>query len=333
MSNKHILVLGAGSVGKRHAQNLVELGCEISVMDPRQDRLEEMAQKINIQNSFSSIDQIKAKWQVFDGVVVASPPNFHIDQTLKSIEYGMPVLLEKPLCIGLDEIKPLKDVLKNETENRIVLGYTYRWWRPLQKLRQRILNIEPHGFLHAKFVMSAHLADWHPWERYQDFFMASKELGGGALLDESHFIDLMYWFFGMPKTVFAKIEKLSNLKIETDDNVDLIFTYPDNLRVSIHLDLFGRPHQKFIQLIGENKTLEWSFEPNRIRFSDQQIEGWQEEHFTFERNDMFVDVAKEFIGIMNRTAVASCTLQDGISVMKIIDACRLSSNTGNEVSI
>jgi predicted dehydrogenase len=41
--------------------------------------------------------------------------------------------------------------------------------------------------------MSAHLADWHPWERYQDFFMAQAALGGGALLDESHFLDLMLW--------------------------------------------------------------------------------------------------------------------------------------------
>ena len=53
------------------------------------------------------------------------------------------------------------------------------------------------GLRHARFVMSAHLADWHPWERYQDFFMASRDQGGGALLDESHFIDLMLWFFGV----------------------------------------------------------------------------------------------------------------------------------------
>mgnify|MGYP001951126429 CR=1 FL=1 len=31
--------------------------------------------------------------------------------------------------------------------------------------------------------MSAHLADWHPYEPLADFFMSSAELGGGALLD------------------------------------------------------------------------------------------------------------------------------------------------------
>ena len=33
---------------------------------------------------------------------------------------------------------------------------------------------------HVKFTLAAHLADWHPYERYQDFFMASAALGGGG---------------------------------------------------------------------------------------------------------------------------------------------------------
>jgi predicted dehydrogenase len=68
--------------------------------------------------------------------------------------------------------------------------------------------------------MAAHLADWHPWERYQDFFMSSKTMGGGAILDESHWLDLMLWFFGTPEKLFAKVDKISDLEIETDDNVD-----------------------------------------------------------------------------------------------------------------
>ena len=75
--------------------------------------------------------------------------------------------------------------------------------------------------------MSAHLADWHPWEQYQDFFMAKKNLGGGALLDESHWIDLMVWFFGLPQSIIGKVEKISDLDIETDDNVDFLSLYPD----------------------------------------------------------------------------------------------------------
>ena len=82
-------------------------------------------------------------------------------------------------------------------------------------------GVRPDRILSVTFTMSAHLADWHPWERYQDFFMSNAAMGGGALLDESHWLDLMLWFFGMPDRLFAKIEKLSDLEIETDDNVDM----------------------------------------------------------------------------------------------------------------
>ena len=50
MDSPHILILGAGSAGKRHARNLRALGCRVSAFDPRED--------------------------------IASPPVFHVDQVL-----------------------------------------------------------------------------------------------------------------------------------------------------------------------------------------------------------------------------------------------------------
>ena len=38
MTRKHILIVGAGSAGKRHASNLHSLGCSISCVDPREDK-------------------------------------------------------------------------------------------------------------------------------------------------------------------------------------------------------------------------------------------------------------------------------------------------------
>ena len=61
--------------------------------------------------------------------------------------------------------------------------------------------------------------------------MARRELGGGALLDESHWIDLMLWLFGMPASVSGRIDKISELEIDSDDNVDLLFAYNNGPRI------------------------------------------------------------------------------------------------------
>ncbi len=333
MSKKHILVVGAGSVGKRHLCNFAALGCDVSAMDPRQDRLIEAAGQVSLLKKYTSLEEALNAKAHYDGVVIASPPKFHVEQCIETVRKGLPVLLEKPVCVYYDETRKLMDALSAIPQQKLLLGYTYRWWPPLAEFRNRINASEIGKPLHARFIMSAHLADWHPWEKYQDFFMAKKELGGGALLDESHFLDLMIWFFGMPKNIFAKVEHISSLEIETDDNVDVIAVYDNSLRVTIHLDLYGRPHEKYISVTGEKGTLRWSFEPNCIQQSSKIEHEWDSTSFEYERNDMFVNVAKEFIELLKGRSAISCTLKDGINVLTIIEACRQSSQSGRVVTL
>lgn len=314
MAKKHILILGSGSVGKRHMKNFASLDCEISAMDPRKDRMEEAGKEIDIKNKFLTSEEALKSGQKFDAAVVASPPKFHIDQTIELLKNDLPVLLEKPLAKTLEEAERLSNYLTSKFPP-LVLGYTYRWWPSLAEMRSKILA---HGIgkpLHATFRMSAHLADWHPWERYQDFFMASKDLGGGALLDESHWLDLMIWFFGMPEKVFADIGKISDLEIDTDDNVDMLVSYKNGFRVSLHLDLYGRPHQKSITIVGEKGSLVWGFETD------------------LDRNIMFMNLARDFLSVIDEKLKSLCGIDDGLNVLKIIEAARKSSASCGVIKI
>lgn len=328
---RHILIVGTGSAGKRHAKNLHALGCEISCMDPRQDRLDEIgAEEINLKTAFTSLEDAFAAEDRFDAVVVASPPSFHVDQCISALQRGVPVLLEKPVSPDLTGALKLQSAVK-DTAVPLLLGYTWRWWPPLLKVKTLVDQQAVGQLRHVKFTMAAHLADWHPWERYQDFFMASKTLGGGAILDESHWLDLMLWFFGMPEKLFAKVEKVSDLEIDSDDNVDMLVFYESGMRVSLHLDLYARPHEKSIQFAGENGTLIW--QPNSIKIGKEMDPNWEIEEFDYDRNDMFVGVAEEFLNILSGGSVQTCTLEDGIRVLKLIEAARQSSTAEKIIKI
>jgi predicted dehydrogenase len=186
---------------------------------------------------------------------------------------------------------------------------------------------------HVQFHMSAHLADWHPWERYQDFFMARREMGGGALLDESHWIDLMLWLFGMPSSVTGRIDKISDLEIDSDDNVDILFAYDGGPRVTMHLDLYGRPHEKFIRFVGSQGTLCWSADPNQIRIGKGWQQDWETMTFDCERNDMFIAVAKDFLDILAGQSVETCVITDGVRVLDVIEGARRASSGGQVVRL
>ena len=329
--SQHILIVGTGSAGKRHAQNLHTLGCTISCMDPRRDRLEEVsAQQMAVKSVFTSLEDAFASGDGFDGVVIASPPSFHVEQSIYALQRDIPVLLEKPVSPDLSSARKLQTAVQ-DTGGHLLLGYTWRWWPPLWKVKQLVDDRAVGELKFVKFTMAAHLADWHPWERYQDFFMASRTLGGGAILDESHWLDLMLWFFGMPQKLFAKVEKISDLEIETDDNVDMLVFYESGMRVSLHLDLYARPHEKSIQFVGEKGTLIW--EPNSIKMGKEMDPDWEVQEFSYDRNDMFVSVAQEFLNMISGDTVQSCSIDDGVRALQIIEAAQQSSSREEVVKL
>ena len=331
-SRKHVLVLGAGSAGKRHASNLASLGCRISCMDPRPDRVQEAAEQVEIAGGFGSMEEAFSRSGDLDGVVVTSPPAFHVEQGIASVERGLPVLMEKPVCPSEADARKLEEAV-NRTGVPLLLTYTWRWWPPLEKVWD-LLNSQAVGKLrHVEFVMSAHLADWHPWEDYKDFFMSSREQGGGALLDESHWVDLMLWFIGKPERLVATIEKISDLEIETDDNVEMLITYPDGLRVNVHLDLYGRPHRKSIRFVGEGGTILWTADPNAVAVGRKMGEEWERFEFDCERNEMFLAADREFVDVLNGGTVRTCSIQDGVRVLAVLEAARKSAETGQFVPV
>ncbi len=329
--NKHFLILGAGSVGKRHAANFKELGVEISAFDPRRDKLNGIENQLKVKQIFENLDEALAA-DTYDGAVVASPTSFHVKQTIELVSRKIPVLLEKPIAKDFESAK----MLANESAKfnvPILLGYTWRWWEPLKQAREMILNGEIGRIIHVRMSMAAHLADWHPWERYQDFFMSSKELGGGALLDESHWIDLMIWFFGMPNAIFASIDNIGDLGIETDDNVDMLAFYNHGTRVSMHLDLNCRPHEKTILFSGENGSIRWTADPNGIAIGRSFKNEWDFVEFKCQRNDMFLSLARDFMSVISGDKGIKCSITDGMNVIKIIEAARKSSEIQQVVNV
>ncbi len=328
---RHVLIIGTGSAGKRHARNLAAEGCTISCMDPREDRRAELAGELPLGGAFGSVEEALAGHR-YDGVVIASPPTAHVAQALTCLAAGIPVLLEKPVSAGLAEARTLQAEVA-ATGVPLLLGYTWRWWPPLGVVKRLLAERAVGRVLHARFVLSAHLADWHPWESYRDFFMAHRDLGGGALLDESHWLDIMLWLFGMPGEVVARIEKISDLEISTDDNVDMLLSYPGGPRVNVHLDLYGRPHQKRIQLVGDGGTIEWSERPNRVSHGKDLDSDWQVQEFECQRNDMFVAAAREFLDVLRGERVRTCGIEDGVAVLRVIEAGRQSHATGRAVTL
>lgn len=327
----HVLVVGAGSVGRRHARNLAGLGAAVSVVDPRADRRDEAAGEVALRGAHADLDAALSDGG-FDAAVVASPTALHVPQALATVAAGLPTLVEKPLAATLAEGQRLAAAVEAAGGPPLLLGYTWRWWPALRHLRDRVRAGDIGEVRHVRCVLSAHLADWHPWERYQDFFMASAELGGGALLDESHWIDLAIWLLGVPEDVTADVARISDLEIDTDDNVDLLLRWPSGARAWLHLDVHGRPHERSVTVAGSTGTLRWSDAPDAVAHGTG-ADAWDVRAFDGERNAMFVAVAAELLDVVAGRAEPSCTVTDGLAALRVVEAARTSSREGRRVAL
>jgi predicted dehydrogenase len=324
-----ILIVGYGSAGQRHARNLAKRGAIISAVDNDANRFDAPTGP-KLRQGFATVEQALASAR-FGAAVIATPTAFHVDQTSALLRAGCPVMLEKPVSPDLKSAQVLA-AFEAQTGTPILLGYTWRWWPALIDLRAKLKAGVIGRPLRSEFVMASHLEDWHPGEPLSEFFMSSAALGGGALLDESHWLDQMLWMFGEPFEVAADVERVSTLPIDSDDHVELRAFYPDGLRVRVHLDLYTRPTERSIAIYGDKGMMHWRFETACLTVI--AASGDREEiRYANDRNDMFDALAGEFLSMKGRVAT-TCNLQDGLRVMELIEAARLSSrNAGSRIRI
>ena len=111
----NIIVIGCGSIGKRHIGNLVSSldHSQIHAVDLRKDRLDEVQDKFRLPAT-NVHDSVESALEVcnFDGAVIATPTSFHHLDIIKMANHGANLMIEKPLSVDLDSIDEIKKALK-----------------------------------------------------------------------------------------------------------------------------------------------------------------------------------------------------------------------------
>ena len=68
----------------------------VALVDPRIDVAKKLGQEYEVSNIFSSIENMLDSIKL-DAVDICSPHTFHADHAIRSLEYGLHCIIEKPL--------------------------------------------------------------------------------------------------------------------------------------------------------------------------------------------------------------------------------------------
>lgn len=301
---KRILVVGFGSIGRRHARLLREIGVEVALL---------RRSVIDACSGFTVFDDpVLSLGFRPDGVVVCNPTSMHVDTALFFSELGIPTLIEKPIS---DDSNAPDRLLANEDLLRV--GYVMRFSR-LHELLNVVRSREQ--VFKMVFRRSFYLPKWHPYADYRNEYVAKRALGGGCARTLSHEIDLTLSLFGSPNSVFGFLDKLSDLEMDCDDSAFISLRYAAGPRIDIDLDLFS-PTNIFEGLV---HTCRGSYDWNLNEAGFQPRAGGERQVIAKFESTMLEQAYRmqleDFLRFIETGHSRNSTVRDGIEVLKIIDA-------------
>jgi predicted dehydrogenase len=127
MSNPiRVIVVGVGHMGGSHAKAYHQLeGFDlVGLVAPSPRNRAILAQELGNIAQFESLDEALEKADP-QAVAICSYPDTHVDYTIKCLEYGAHVFLEKPISETVEEAERIVE-LANKTDRKVVVGYILR---------------------------------------------------------------------------------------------------------------------------------------------------------------------------------------------------------------
>ena len=123
--------------------------------------------------------------------------------------------------------------------------------------------------------------------------------------------------------------------MEADDTAKVGLRFEGGALGSLHLDYNQQPPEHEFRIIGTNGTIKWNLVDGAARIYRTEKKDWDVFPLPegWERNAMFQEQTKPCIDVVKGSAEPSCTLEDGVQVMKIITTVHESQKTGRLISL
>jgi predicted dehydrogenase len=326
------LVVGLGSIGRRHARNWAALNLGPLSVFRRTGAPPGAALGVEAR-AFTDLDD--ALNEQPDVVFITNPTSLHLETACRALDANAHVLVEKPLGHALDGVADVLEQAAQRTR-QLMVGYNLRFHPGLARIRQLVSQKAIGKVVSARAEMGEYLPDWHPGEDYRHGYSARRDLGGGPVLTFSHELDALCWILGAPSQVMGTAAHASSLEIDTEDVAELILQFKTGPLASVHVDFARRPPRRSLEIVGEDGVVRWEYDDGRVLHYTPATRQWRVEELDrrFERNDMYLAELRHFVscvrGEIERPLIDG---PQGAAVLAIALAGLRSSATGQAIDL
>lgn len=309
-------LVGCGRAAERlhlPALSRIEEARLVAASDPSPRRRHLIAKGLDDFQVFDSAKALLGK-VALDGLLVATPPDTHVELVSLALDHGVPVLVEKPLAIDLGESLHLRNQ-QHETGVPVMVGYNRRWWEPVRRLR-RALDASDRGPVRIQSLITTSVPEWDPVAQIQD------------PLDDlaTHHLDLLRYLVGheVREIVATRPDPASvglELSLEDGSRARIEAAQAKVARERIRLWTRGLT---FELRTGSRRTGPLDGARRRtIDFADRVVRRIRGDSKPFALS--YETQLRGFLDVIWGAAVASPDIDDGVAVLRVVEAARESA--------
>ena len=343
-------MIGAGNIANVHLKSYqtVENAEVYAICDIDKARLNETADLFGIERRYTDLDTMLAELPELDAADVCVWNCSHAACSIKALDAGLHVLCEKPMAYSAKEAEEMK-LAADRNGKLLMIGFVLRF---SNEARIAMDFIEK-GYLGEIYYSKAQYVRRHG--NPGGWFADKERSGGGPIIDLGvHVIDLTRYLMGKPKPVSvyaAAFDKLGNRPYlrnregwkprgagdhdicTVEDFATALIRY-DNGAVTYletSYDLNGEDIAKR-QLFGTKAGMDLS---NGVKIFGEYNDFLADIEVNTKNlkggKDPFDAEMAHFVDCIVNGTPCRATAEDGITVMKILDAIYESAITGHEV--
>lgn len=310
-----VLLVGCGSVGKRHLRNLIALGQvkKIHVYSKVQDCLSGLKDRNKV-SLVESLDGLRP-----DLAIIANETYQHVDTALILARRGIHLFIEKPLSHSLSGKLGLLKKMISRNKLKLSVGYNLRFLGAIKFIKKILEQRELGDIYFARIEAGQYLPDWRKGRDYRTTYSASKNRGGGVALDLSHEIDYMRYFFGDPHFFKAVKAKAGDLKIDSESIFEGIYVYGKFI-CSVHLDYLQKNKRRIIRIEASKGSLVCDLIGKKIIIAANGKKKIIADKRLFDLDKTYIQELISFARSIEDDRKPEVTLEDGVRVLELTGA-------------
>lgn len=352
MKKMKVALIGAGNIANTHLDAYMKNDrVEVyAICDIDEERLKITADKYNIERRYTDINEL-LKLKELDAADVCVWNCSHASCAIAALNAGLHVMCEKPMAYNAQEAEEM--LAAAEKNNKLLMiGFVMRFSDESRIAKDFIDNGTLGDIYYSKATYLRRHGNPGGW------FSDRKRSGGGPVIDLGvHVIDHTRYLMGSPNPVSvyaATFEKLGNRKnlkttpewvplgadpekdvCDVEDLAMALIRY-DNGAVTLletSYSLNGEPTTKK-ELYGTKGGISLAGNPKiYTELNDYMVDVTPDISRLKSSEGMFDAEINHFVSCVLDGTPCNATAEDGIVVMKILDAIYESARTGHEVTI